>query len=229
MSRQQTIQALAERLESIQRPHPVRVAIDGIDAAGKTTLADELASALAAAGRAVIRASVDGFQRPRAERYRRRDTSPLGYYEDAFDYPALQAALLLPLGPGGNRLYRRAVFDVRHDAPLRAPTETAPYDALLLVDGVFLLRPELVDLWDYTIFVRLDFEMGLRRALERDLPVFGSSEVIQQRYLQRYYPGQRLYFERAMPEQRADAIVDNSEASHPKLIFLASTKNTGAL
>jgi len=49
----------------------VRTAIDGPDAAGKTTLADELAVALRERGRDVIRASIDGFHRPRRERYRR--------------------------------------------------------------------------------------------------------------------------------------------------------------
>jgi uridine kinase len=41
-------------------PHPTRVAIDGVDAAGKTTLDDELAEVLRERGRGVIRASIDG-------------------------------------------------------------------------------------------------------------------------------------------------------------------------
>ncbi len=49
----------------------VRVAIDGVDGAGKTTFADELAQALTAAGRVTIRATVDGFHHARAHRYRR--------------------------------------------------------------------------------------------------------------------------------------------------------------
>jgi uridine kinase len=131
----------------------VRVAIDGIDAAGKTTLADDLAPLLEAGGRQVIRASLDGFHRPRSERYRRGADSPEGYHEDAFDYQALQTALLLPLGPAGNRRYRRAVFDFRQDSPLLTKEEVAPERAVLLFDGVFLLRPELTGLWDYRIFV----------------------------------------------------------------------------
>jgi len=44
--------------------HPeriVRIAIDGVDGAGKTTLADALAPVVAAQGRPTIRASVDDF------------------------------------------------------------------------------------------------------------------------------------------------------------------------
>jgi uridine kinase len=213
------LEQLAKRIILIQRPHPVRVAIDGIDAAGKTTLANELAQVLERRGMAVIRASVDGFHRPRAERYQRGEASPLACYEDSFDYPALKEALLLPLGPGGNRRYRRAVFDVHSDAPLSMPAEDAPVGALLLFDGVFLLRPEIASLWDYHIFIKVDFEVGLQRALQRDVPLFGSGEAARERYLQRYYPAQRLYLAEARPEQRANAIIENNDVLHPRLIF----------
>jgi len=108
-------------------------------------LADELA--LAIGGRKVIRASVDGFHRPRAERYRLGADSPEGYYRDSFDLEALRRELLDSLGRGGSRLYRTAVFDFRTDSPRDQGRQRATYDAVLIVDGVFLLRPELRDAW----------------------------------------------------------------------------------
>lgn len=222
MSKQEILEQLADGILALQRPYPIRVAIDGIDAAGKTTLADDLAQTLEQRGELVIRASIDGFHQPRAERYRRGKDSPLGYYEDSFDYPALRDALLLPLGPSGSRRYRRAVFDLRTDQPSAAPEEETPPDALLLFDGVFLLRPELAGLWDYHIFVKIDFEVGLQRALQRDLSLFGSRAATQARYLQRYYPAQRLYLEAAQPEARANAVVENNDFQHPRLSFPGS-------
>lgn len=41
MTREQLLSVLAHRISAVERTHPVRVAIDGVDAAGKTTLADE--------------------------------------------------------------------------------------------------------------------------------------------------------------------------------------------
>jgi uridine kinase len=41
---------------------------------------------------------------------------------------------------------------------------TASADAVLLLDGVFLLRPELIDRWDLSIFVSAAFEQILDRA-----------------------------------------------------------------
>ena len=65
------------------RPHPLRVAVDGIDAAGKTTFADELAEVIGQFGRPVVRASIDDFHRPRTERYQHGKDSPQGYYLDS--------------------------------------------------------------------------------------------------------------------------------------------------
>jgi uridine kinase len=121
------------------------VAVDGADAAGKTTLADEPALGLQACGRTVIRASIDGFHRPREERYRRGEDSPEGYYEDSFDYAKLRLVLLDPLGPGGDRAFRSAVFDFAADTPQREAVATASDDDVLVFDGVFLLRPAVFE------------------------------------------------------------------------------------
>ncbi len=215
MSQREVLHQLADRIVSIKQSYPLRVAIDGIDAAGKTTLADELASLVEEQGRQVIRASIDGFHRPRRERYRRGRDSPEGYYEDLFDYAALREVLLIPLGPNGTRHYHHAVFDVSADAPIQSKEEVAPVNAVLLFDGVFLLRPELEDIWDYRIFVNVDFEVALQRAIRRDLPRLGSSEAVRAHYLQRYFPGQQLYFQAVQPQKQVDVIVENNDPEHP--------------
>lgn len=221
MTRQELLVVLADRIIAVPCSHAVRVAIDGVDAAGKTTLADELAPAIAARGRRVIRASIDGFHRPRAERYRRGADSPNGYYHDSFDYAALRTVLLLPLGPGGDRHYRRAVFDFHADTATAAPLEQAPDDAVLLFDGVFLLRPELVPLWDYRIFVAADFTITMQRAIVRDQALFGSAEGVRARYRQRYIPGQHLYLQAVRPQEHADAVVNNDDPTQPTLVVTA--------
>ncbi len=218
LTREELLIELADRVAAVQREHPLRVAIDGMDAAGKTTLADELVHPLEGRGRPVIRASIDGFHRPRADRHRRGADSPEGYYHDSFDYAAVRAALLVPLGPRGSRSYRRAVFDFRTDTPATTPNEDAPSQAVLLFDGVFLLRPELADLWDYRIFLDVAFDVALRRAMTRDQPLFGSAAAVEARYAQRYIPGQRVYLATVRPWEQADVVIDNNDPSHPRII-----------
>lgn len=217
LDRAAVVRRLVALVDAVDLAHPTRVAVDGPDAAGKTTLADELGIALADAGREVIRASVDGFHRPRVERYRLGPDSPEGYYEDSFDHRALRTSLLDPLGPGGSREYRPAVFDFRTDEPVDTPWLRASERSVLLVDGVFLLRPELRGAWDFTVFVSASFGEVLRRALERDLELFESAATIERRYRVRYIPGQELYFARARPDLVADAVVVNENPAIPEL------------
>ncbi len=215
VSRDALLGRLTELITAVRPGHPVRVAIDGPDAAGKTSLADELAGAMRAAGRRVIRASIDGFHRSRAERYARGPESPEGYYRDSFDNEALLTSLLEPLGPGGSRCYRVGCFDFIADRPWNPEPRQAEEDAVLLFDGVFLLRPELRGAWDFSVFVAASFDVTLRRALARDADRFGSAEVVERRYRTRYIPGQRLYAAEAGPERLADVVVVNDEPSAP--------------
>ena len=105
-------------------------AIDGVDGAGKTMFANELAQVLRQSGRPVVRASVDGFHRPKAERYRRGRSSPEGFFDDSYDYAALKAALLDPLRDEG--------LAVLHDR--RIPYSKANIDHLIVAPwGVFIV------------------------------------------------------------------------------------------
>jgi len=217
MKRSQLLDELTCRILLIEQPHPVRVAIDGPDAAGKTTLADELRALLQARGQSVIRASIDSFHNPRRIRYRRGATSPEGYYYDSFNYGVLIESLLSPLGPSGSRQYRSAVFDYRADSEVHAPIQLAEINAVLLLDGVFLLRGELIEYWDFTIFVEASFETTLARAERRNQASFGS--LAKARYEQRYMPGQKLYFETCRPKELARVIVNNNDLQNPELLL----------
>jgi len=117
-TRGELISRLAEAIRSVTTAHPLRVAIDGPPAAGKTTLADELAVVLLAQDRDIIRATIDDFLFPRAQRYRRGQYSAEGCYFDAHDYAALCRVLLDPLGPGGDRRFQHTVYDRDTDHPI---------------------------------------------------------------------------------------------------------------
>ncbi len=210
------LQTLADAVVLLRRPHPVRVAVDGIDNAGKTVLADELAALVGKRQRPVLRASADGFHRPRAERLRRGPLSAQGYYYDSFDYEALRRRLLEPLGPGGDLVCRTAVFDLDTDTAVESAPTAVCTDTVLLVDGVFLQRPELGYCWDLVVFVEVSFEEVLRRARLRDQERFG--DELEVRYLKRYLPGQRIYLDRCRPTEHADFIVDNNKPERPLLL-----------
>jgi uridine kinase len=206
---------LADAVAVRSAGRPVRVAIDGCAASGKTTLADDLVVVLRHRGRHVIRAWVDDFLRPRSERYRRGQYSAQGCYQDAFDYAALTGRLLDPLGPGGTLEYQTAAYDRDADMAVCPVAAKAPADTVLILDGVFLLRPELRDRWDLKIHLSVHPSEILRRGRIRDLDVYGSIENVDRRYLSRYLPAQEIYLADDRPIEHADFIVINDDPDRP--------------
>lgn len=196
---------------------PLRVGVDGITAAGKTTWADELATALHTRGSPALHLTLDGFHHPRARRYRQGRTSPAGYYADAYDVAALADHVLVPLGPGGSRQIRTRVHDLATDQSIDEPPETVPPEAVVLVDGTFLQRPELAGHWDQVIYVDADPTVARARARQRDAALFGSPEAVEKLYATRYHPACALYIAEVDPVGHADIVIGNDDLDRPKL------------
>jgi len=193
---------------------PVRVAVDGVDGSGKTWFADELGGALRDRGREVVRVSVDGFHRVRAERYVRGATSPEGFYLDSYDYDRFRVDVLDPFAPGGDRRYRDTAHDVATDELLDVAPQVAGDRAVLLVDGIFLHRDELAAAWDFSVYLDVPFEVSVPRMAVRD---GGSPDPADERN-QRYVGGQRLYHAECDPAGRASVVVDNRDLDAPVLV-----------
>ena|GEM_PF-167814 len=194
----------------------LRIAVDGVDGSGKTTFADEIASLMRGKGRQIIRCSVDDFHNPKAVRYCQGRQSPKGFFEDSYNYHALRSYLLDPLSPGGNALYRTAIFDVQTDRHVVSEPEFASADAILIIDGIFLHRPELRDYWDYSIFLHVPFDISIPRGAQRG-PGYGSPDP-DAASNQRYIEGQKLYLSACTPERIASVVIDNSKLDAPNII-----------
>jgi uridine kinase len=209
---------LSEEVLTVALDHPVRVGVDGCSAAGKTTLADELAGLLRQrCGREVIRAQLDYFKRAPELRTTYPIESPESYYYEMYDYDAIRGRLLIPLGPDGDRRYTTATREPSARNPLDLGIATAAPDAILIADGAFLQRPELNNYWDLRIYVHVTFETVLRRGTARDAAWMDSQEAAAHRYRTRYIPGERLYVDQVNPAGRAQLVIDNENPANPTL------------
>ena len=115
LTRQNLLIRISDAIIRVRRKHPLRVSIDGVDGAGKTTLADDLTPYIEMHGVPVIRASIDSFHQPRAVRYRRGIDSPEGFYYDSFDLKTLRVGLMI-------RLVREATVDIAPEPLTGEPT-----------------------------------------------------------------------------------------------------------
>ncbi len=174
-------------------------------------MADELAVRLEQSGRPVVRASVDGFHNPRHVRYRLGATSPERFYRDSYDYDTLKRVLLDPLGPGGSRCFRRAVFDVGGDSPVDAKEEQAADGSILLFDGIFLHRPELREYWDLSVLLRVEWT---RNHHLRNVPPGDPMHTRSSRYIQ----GQEIYLRECRPWELASIVIDNHDLDAPFIV-----------
>jgi uridine kinase len=219
MSANHIFSILKDKIDTRHCTTPKKIAIEGIDASGKTTFADRFADYLRnESNRQVIRASIDGFHNPRENRLQQGEYSPEGYYNDSFNYLALKQFLLDPLLPSGNRQICTRIFDYKCNGKILENHFLAEDDAILIFDGIFLMRSELVNYWDFKIFLNTSFKTALERALERDKEYFGDENILREKYEKRYFPGQELYLSDAHPEQIADIVIDNEDFNSPTII-----------
>ncbi len=194
-----------------------RVAVTGITASGKSTLAAELATRISALGRQCVHLQVDGFHNPRAIRYRRGRESAEGYYRDAYDYAQLIARALVPLGSPGDRSYVVRVFDLEADSPVETRPIKLDRGSIVIFDASFLLRPEIRDHFDYRIFVQTSFEEARARGVQRDAAALGGTEAAERLYRLRYHAAQQIYFAEARPLRYADSLFVNEQPEEPAL------------
>jgi uridine kinase len=165
------------------------VAVDGRRASGMHLFGDDLAIALHGDDRAVFHASIEDFQRPRAERKR-------SAYTDGYDYSLLRRVLIDPFRTAGSTGFAVKGFDADRDEPVFQPKwKSAGLDAVLIVSGVFLNRPDLSGIWNYSIWLE--------------------DPSTEDEY-------DTVYLAAETPSARATAIYDNSDPEHPRRIFADS-------
>ncbi|WP_375390292.1 uridine kinase [uncultured Amnibacterium sp.] len=214
--RDEVLGEVAARLVAAAPGHPLRVAIDGICGAGKTTFAVDLADRLRRLGRPVIHVDSDGFHAVRAIRYRQGRDSARGYYEDAYDLDAVRALVLAPLGPGGSHRYAEHVHDLETDevAPRFA---TAPADAIVLFAATFVQRVALRDCWDEVIWLEVPPAVAEERGVARDAAALGGETAAREAHAMRYSAACAIYVAEEQPGERASIVVEHTDPARPTI------------
>ncbi|MEU0558758.1 uridylate kinase [Dactylosporangium sp. NPDC006015] len=224
-ARRQVVDGLADRILGLRLEHPARVGIDGHSAAGKTTLADEVAAALRGkTTRPVLRVAVDHFKRHVDLRTRYPSGSPESYYFEMYDVDAIRNELLVPLGPGGDRRYRTQIMDLSGRTPVDSGVQVASDDAILIADGGFLQKPALVRHWDLRVYLHIDGADVLSRGTARDQAWMDSAEAAAERYRTYYIPGEELYLAEIRPAEQADIVIDNRNFDDPRIMPTSRTE-----
>jgi uridine kinase len=195
----------------------LRVGIDGLTAAGKTSFGHELADRISRAGRPVLRASLDDFKKPWSDRHLYDRESGEGYYRNAFDYAAVTRLLLEPAGAGGSGDCSLCSIDPLTLLDHSTVITPASLDAVLIVDGVFAFRPEINHHWDFRIWLHVDPQLSLRRGVRRDQDWAGPGAEAVHR--DRYQVAERVYMDEVDPLRLVDVVIDNTTFGLPRIVL----------
>lgn len=213
--RDMLVEAVAKRVLALGQGR-LLVGIDGLTAAGKTSFGHELAEWIGAAGRPVLRATLDDFKKPWKDRHLYDRESGEGYYRNAYDYAAVKRLLLDPCrSPGSTSCALCGIDPLTQRDHSSELTPLAP-DTVLIVDGVFAFRPEIDAYWDFRIWLEVDAELSVRRGAARDQDWAGSDAESVHR--DRYLVAGHLYLREVDPLPRMDVVIDNSAFTRPRVL-----------
>ena len=196
---------------------PLRIAIDGFSASGKTTFGHELAQTLASSGRPIFRVSLDDFKRPWSEAHLYDRLTGEGYFRNAFDYDALRRLLIEPTTSGAGEVALCSIDPLTQldhsDVQVHIPA-----NGIVIVDGVFALRQSLRGYWHVSVWLDISPELSVTRGTTRDSELEGGDEEAEALHRSRYLPSELLHLSESSPVDHADFVIDNTTFDGPRII-----------
>lgn len=191
------------------------IGINGVDTAGKTEFSEGLARYLRSVGQKCMVVHMDDFHNPLALRRQGHDQID-SYYRNAFNYRQLIDELLEPLQAQGQIDKDVLCLNVETDCYEINRHFKVDKDTVILIEGVLLFRPPVLDYLDGTVFLEISFDKVLDHARVRDVPRYG--EEFLQKYSDRYIPVQKRYLEEHKPHEICDVLFDNNDYDNPMLL-----------
>ena len=187
------IQAKYEKHRSINQSFVV--GINGVDCSGKTTFAKSMSKY---------------FTHQKVENYR--------LDIDNFNNPAIESATYKAFVSGSwDEEYLNKYYEliINYSDAIRAVSESKKKYPLVILDGIFIYKPQLVDLFDLKIYLDINISLGRkrfakRRSLKQDKRPF---EIYDEIWMLSYI----RYESEVHPKQISDLVIDYNDESKPVL------------
>jgi uridine kinase len=144
------------------------VAIDGFPLAGKSTLSRELTAQLQQLGQPCIDIELDDFAYPRTIRWIADYISGQEFFDLYARLDDFKDCVVAPLKAGRPRQYCPAIRHFGKDIDVERVWLTAPPGAVVIVNGLGLLREEMRGIWDFVVYVDVSYDSYVSRLTSRD-------------------------------------------------------------
>ena len=198
--------AVFEEIKKLRSPHrTVIIGIDGLGGAGKSTVSESIKTAFADTDIIVTILHIDDFIHPRAVRYSDKAKEWECYYYLQWRYDYLIQEIIKPIRSGAPFHKKIELYDKENDDYILSQTDI-PVGSVVIIEGIFLQREELEDLFDFMIYIDVPEKTRLERVLKRD-GYIGDKEQIAAKYNSRYFPAERYYCEQCSPADKAHLVI----------------------
>lgn len=149
------------------------VAISGIEGGGKRALADKVADALRLDGISVAIVHTDDWEARDSIRFNVMN-SPQEYYLNAYRLDDMVEELILPLKLFGSVKTSTTLENVIQPRTIHYDLENID---IILIEGVYLLQSAYLDLYDYSVWIKSDFDAAFAR-LDSQVNIEQSQEAL---------------------------------------------------
>jgi uridine kinase len=197
---------ILNKLEAWNQDKPFIIGINGIDASGKTSFAKSLTSFLQNNSFQTQLVHLDDFHNPKSIRYSGKNEFD-NYYNHSFDLKTLIVEILEPIAKLQPINKTLQILNLETDNYDLQRTYNINSQTVVILEGVFLFRPELSKYLDYRLFLKVSFKTALKRAYLRDFQYLGAD--LEKKYSQKYFPAQMRYLKEIKPLDLADLVIVN--------------------
>lgn len=184
------------------------VGISGIDASGKGYITGFLQKELEKKNYKVANINVDPWQNPIPIRLQKDDPAE-NFYQNVFRWDNFFTQLIVPLRTNRHIYLQTTLIRTDGDFYYSFIYDFNDID-ILLIEGIFLFKQELLNYYDWKIWIDCSFETGIFRAIERNSEKLSREQLIHD-YNTYYYPAQIYHFQRDDPKDVSNIIYCNDE------------------
>ena len=205
------------RLES-KSGRALLVAISGIDASGKGSLASRLSTNLKRLGMNVATIGIDPWQTAPVLRQEAADPAE-HFYLHGYRFEDLFERVIEPLRNDGALDLDVELLDPHTGRRYRSRLSHESVDVIVL-EGIFLFKRELRDRYDVSVWVDCSFPTALERAIVRNQEGLPEDRLVSD-YERVYFPAQRLHIQADRPREFADFHFPNQLQRPPGQILIS--------
>lgn len=194
------MQAILDSIQKLTQPEhrPLIIAISGFGGSGKSTLANKLKLLL----KDTETVTIDSF----SIHEWRRSADWDNYDRDRFMQEILK--------PARTNRFPLVYADIPWPGYVENAAAQAPQSAYLIVEGCSIFHPDLIEFYDFKIWMNCQLEEATSRAIWRDRHIRKDEQ--DDLWLNIWMPNDRDFFYKYRPDKVADATINIAQLSYNK-------------